>query len=202
MTRCVLLLRGINVGRSNRIRMPDLTALLESTGCTDVVTHLQSGNAVVTSPLPVEELTARAQAALADAGVPVPVLARTGAELDDVVRADPFTGRDLDPALLHVAFLSGAPDAAAVAAVDHGALLPEELVVRGRELYLWYAGGVQRSRLERVTKGFGVPATARNWRTVLALRDLLRVDDQEQPDRLPDEDQRPDGDRLGRDDLL
>ena len=184
MTRCVLLLRGINVGRSNRIRMPELVALLEGMGCTDVVTHLQSGNAVVTSPLPVDELLAQARAALAGAGVPVPVLARTGAELDEVVRADPFAGRDLDPALLHVAFLSRTPDAAAVAAVDHGALLPEELVVRGRELYLWYAGGVQRSRLDRVTKRFGVTATARNWRTVLALHELLRADDRSRPDLL------------------
>lgn len=169
----MLLLRGINVGRSNRLRMPDLAALLDSVGCTDVVAHLQSGNAVVTSPLPSEELTARVQDALARAGVPVPVLARTRADLHDVVRADPFAGRDLDPARVHVAFLSGEPDAAAVAAVDHVALLPEELVARGRELYLWYAAGVQRSRLERVTRGFGVTATARNWRTVLALRDLL-----------------------------
>ena len=177
MTRCVLLLRGINVGRSHRIRMPELTALLERMGCTDVVTHLQSGNALVTSSLPGVELTARAEAALADAGVPVPVLVRTGAELDDIVRADPFAGRDLDPKLLHVGFLSGEPDAAAVAAVDHEGLLPEELVVRGRELYLWYAAGLQRSRLEQVIKGFGVTATARNWRTVLALRDLLCADD-------------------------
>ena len=173
MTRCVLLLRGINVGRSNRVRMPDLVALLETEGCTDVRTHLQSGNALVTSDLPPDDVAARAERALAAAGLPVPVLARTGPELDDVVRADPFAGRDLDPRLVHVAFLSGPPDPAAVAAVDAAALLPEELVVRGRDLYLWYAGGVQRNRLDRATRGFGVTATARNWRTVLALRDLL-----------------------------
>lgn len=173
MTRCVLLLRGINVGRSNRLRMPALAALLEDLGCTDVVTHLQSGNAVVTTDLSADALTRSAEQALGAAGVPVRVLVRTGGELDEVVRADPFAGRDLDPTLVHVAFLSGEPDPAAVAAVDHAALLPEELVVRGRELYLWYAGGVQRSRLDRATRGFGGPATARNWRTTLALRDLL-----------------------------
>ncbi len=173
VTRCVLLLRGINVGRSNRIRMPDLVALLEGLGCTGVTTYLQSGNALVTTDLPVEELCARAERALAGAGVPVPVLARTREELEDVVAGNPWAGRDLDEKLFHVAFLSGEPDAAAVAGVDHAALLPEELVVRGRELYLWYAGGVQRSRLEQATKGFGVTATARNWRTVNALRDLL-----------------------------
>ena len=173
MTRCVLLLRGINVGRANRIRMPELVALLEQVGCRDVSTYLQSGNAVVDSDLPVPSLTAAVEQALADAGLAVPVLARTGAELVAVVERNPFAGRDLDPKLFHVAFLSGEPDPAAVAAVDSEALLPEELAVRGRELYLWYARGVQGSRLDRATKGFGVTATARNWRTVLALRDLL-----------------------------
>lgn len=172
-TRCVLLLRGINVGRSNRIRMPALVDLLEGLGCADVTTYLQSGNAVVSTSLGTGDLARQAEAALAAAGVAVPVLVRTGAELDDVVRADPFAGRSLDPALVHVAFLSGEPDPGAVAAVDPAALLPEELVVRGRELFLFYAGGVQRNRLDRVTRGFGVTATARNWRTVLALRDLL-----------------------------
>lgn len=173
MTRCLLLLRGINVGRSNRIRMPDLVALLEGLGCTEVSTHLQSGNALVTTDLPPDVVAVRASQALADAGVAVPVLARTGAELQAVVAGNPWADRDLDPKLFHVAFLSSEPDPAAVAAVDTDALLPEELAVRGRELYLWFAEGVQRSRLDRATRSFGVTATARNWRTVCTLRDLL-----------------------------
>ncbi|MCW2776283.1 MAG: hypothetical protein JWN17_8 [Frankiales bacterium] len=172
MTRCVLLLRGLNVGKANRIRMPDLVALVERAGGLDVSTYVQSGNVLVSSEEP-EALAKAVERALVDASIRSPVLVRTGPELDDVVAHDPFAGRDLDPKLLHVAFLSAAPDPAAVAAVDHEGLLPEELVVRGRELHLWYAGGVQRNGLDRVVKGFGVTATARNWRTVLALRDLL-----------------------------
>ncbi|MCU1692492.1 MAG: hypothetical protein JWM64_1583 [Frankiales bacterium] len=172
MTRCVLLLRGLNVGKANRIRMPDLVVLVEQAGGEAVSTYVQSGNVLADADDPVA-LAARLERALADVGISSPVLVRSRADLDDVIASDPFAGRDLDPKLVHVAFLSGPPDAAAVAAVDHAALLPEELVVRGRELYLWYAEGVQRSRLDRVTRGFGVVATARNWRTVNALRDLL-----------------------------
>lgn len=173
MTRYVLLLRGINVGRANRIRMPDLVGLLEDLGCREVSTYLQSGNALVETDLSTDALTDRTEQALAQRGVAVRVLARTAADLDAVVVADPFAGRDLDPKLVHVAFLGEAPDPAAVAALDPGALLPEELVVRGREAYLWYAHGVQGTKLDGPLRRLGVVATARNWRTVLALQALL-----------------------------
>jgi uncharacterized protein (DUF1697 family) len=42
----IALLRGINVGKANRIPMADLRALLEGLGHTDVTTLLNSGNAV------------------------------------------------------------------------------------------------------------------------------------------------------------
>ena len=82
-----------------------------------------------------------------------------------VVEASPWY--DLDPKHFHVAFLSGDPDPAKVAAIDHEALLPERVVVGERVLYLDYALGAGRSTgLDRLR--LGVDATARNWRTVHA----------------------------------
>jgi uncharacterized protein (DUF1697 family) len=43
------LLRGINVGGSNIIRMTDLKACFEALGCTDAATYIQSGNVVFRS---------------------------------------------------------------------------------------------------------------------------------------------------------
>lgn len=45
-TRHVALLRGINVGGSNVIRMADLRASFEALGFGDVATYIQSGNVV------------------------------------------------------------------------------------------------------------------------------------------------------------
>ena len=169
MTRSAVLLRGVNVGRSNRISMPDLRAVLQGVGCRDVQTYVQSGNAVVDHDGTPAELERAAAAALAAHGLPVPVMVRTGAELARVVEASPW--HDLDPQRFHVAFLSGDPDPAEVAAIDHAALLPERVAVGDRVLYLDYAHGAGRSRgLARLR--LGVEATARNWRTVHALRDL------------------------------
>ncbi len=46
MPRWVLLLRGINVGGKNKLPMADLKSLLAELGASDIVTYIQSGNAV------------------------------------------------------------------------------------------------------------------------------------------------------------
>lgn len=149
--------------------MPDLLAVLEGTGCQSVRTYVQSGNAVVEHRGSTAELELTVAAALADRGLSVPVMVRTGEQLAQVVAASPWS--DLDPQHFHVAFLSGQPEPSTVAAIDHQALLPERVVVGERVLYLDYAMGVGRSRgLDRLR--LGVDATARNWRTVRALLEL------------------------------
>lgn len=171
MARAVVLLRGVNVGGNNMIRMPVLTGLLEGLGCTDVVTYLQSGNAVVTSSLRPAGLEAAVREALVQTGLDVRVMVRTARDLDAVVAANPFP--DAEPKLLHVAFLSGDPVAVPEAT-------PPEAVVAGPacSLYVHYANGVRGSKLTLSDNKLGVAATARNWRTVLALQSLLRGEGQ------------------------
>ena len=170
MPRCVVLLRGVNVGGHNRIAMADLRALLSACGCTDVGTHLQSGNAVVTWDGTPQALVAAAEQRLRDAGLPVAVLVRTADELDAVVEANPFEVDD--PALLHVVFLGGPPPE-----LDTEALLPDRVAPGPGVLYVAYADGAHRSKAAKLLadKRFPVVASARNWRTVLALQDLVRT---------------------------
>ncbi len=49
MTLYVALLRGVNVGGSNRIRMPALKACFEAQGFRGVATYIQSGNVLFTA---------------------------------------------------------------------------------------------------------------------------------------------------------
>lgn len=46
MNRYVALLRGINVGGKNKIKMTDLAACFQAQGFTDVLTYIQSGNVI------------------------------------------------------------------------------------------------------------------------------------------------------------
>ena len=91
-------LRAINVGKHNRIRMADLRALVEELGYGDVRTYLQTGNMVLDAgrqkPATV---AARLEEALTASGLKnVDVMVRTRAELEELVRAQPFAGYDAE----------------------------------------------------------------------------------------------------------
>ena len=61
----VALLRGINVGGSNLIRMPALKACFEAERLQDVATYIQSGNVLFTADRSSQQaLTARIEKAL------------------------------------------------------------------------------------------------------------------------------------------
>ena len=64
----VALLRGINVGGNNKIKMNELAAYFESLGFTDVRTYIQSGNVIFRADEPDQaRLRARLEAALSEA---------------------------------------------------------------------------------------------------------------------------------------
>ncbi len=87
----VSLLRGINVGRANRIGMADLRAVYEQLGCRDVSTYVQSGNVLLVSRLTPDELSRQVEIALELAhGLKVRVLGRTHAELAKVLPTTPI----------------------------------------------------------------------------------------------------------------
>jgi uncharacterized protein (DUF1697 family) len=52
MPRCVALLRGLNVGGKNPIRVAELKACFEQNGFEDVATYIQSGNVRGSAPTP------------------------------------------------------------------------------------------------------------------------------------------------------
>lgn len=79
MARFVALLRGVNVGRGNRLPMADWRALMEGLGWTGVSTLLNSGNAVFTAePAATDVLAASLKQALSQRmDLDVPVFVRT-----------------------------------------------------------------------------------------------------------------------------
>jgi uncharacterized protein (DUF1697 family) len=173
MKTLVALLRGINVGGKNTIPMSKLKSLLWSLGLQDVVTYIQSGNVVFRSPTgdargiadDIERQIAK------NFGVSVTVLLRTPAELRAVAGSNPFLSGEADPSKLHVVFLSDRPAVKAVAGLEPKRSPPDELSVRGREIYLHLPNGSGRSKLtiDYFERRLGVAATARNWNTLIKL---------------------------------
>jgi uncharacterized protein (DUF1697 family) len=177
MSGYVALLRGINVGRNNRIAMADLRDLLTGLGYTDVVTLLQSGNAVFSTANTDPDAVAAEieQAITRRLGLTIRCLVRDRADLQRVVDGNPLPERINDPSKLLVSFLSARPDPATLADIDFASFAPEECGVGEREFYVWFPDGVNNAKLSYAffEKRFGGVATARNWNTVTKLLVML-----------------------------
>ena len=177
MPRQVALLRGINVGRHNRVGMAPLRELLERLGHEDVRTLLQSGNVVLTSDVTGEKLERALERAIArELGVEPRVVVRTVDELAAVVARDPFGAVADQPKLYQVSFLERELDPEVARELEAADVAPERVAVHGREIYAWHPGGVQRSPLVKLLgdRRLGLAATARNWNTVTKLLEMAR----------------------------
>jgi uncharacterized protein (DUF1697 family) len=91
MTIYVALLRGINVGGKNLIKMPALKAAFEADGFEEVATYIQSGNVLFTAPTtPAGRLTDRIEVMLAQAFDYVPtVVVRSRTQMGAIVDKAP-----------------------------------------------------------------------------------------------------------------
>jgi uncharacterized protein (DUF1697 family) len=178
MSRQVALLRGINVGKHNRVGMAPLRELLERLGHEDVRTLLQSGNVVLTSDTTGTELERSLEEAIAgELGVEPRVVVRTVKELAAVLERDPLADVADDPKRYQVSFLSEKLAPAVKKELEAADVAPERVAVHGREIYAWHPGGIQRSPLVKLLtdRKLGVTATARNWNTVTKLLELARA---------------------------
>ena len=170
----IALLRGINIGPRQRVSMPDLRALIEGLGYTDVETLVQSGNVIFTSRAAPATLEKKLEQEIEQQlGVDPAVVVRTRDELAAAIEANPFKVPQ-NPKDLHVTFLSGAPDNDAVKKLETADFPPDELRFAGREIYILYADGMGRSELAKQLgrAKLGVAATDRNWNTVTKLLEM------------------------------
>ena len=172
-------MRGINVGGKNALPMKALAELFAAAGCADVRTYIQSGNVVFEAS---EAVAARLPAALSAAiarrfDLRVPLMTRTAADLDAVVRGNPFLRQGADPATLHVAFLADLPRPEHVVALDPRRSPPDQFLVQGREIFLCCPHGVGKSKLtnQYFDSKLNTVSTGRNWRTVLKLLELVQA---------------------------
>jgi len=177
MTAAISLLRGVNVGGHNKIKMEELRELYESLGLRHAQTYVQSGNVVFsTDARDFTRLSKRIADAIEERFAFRPgVILRTAADLRAVIAANPFAARrDLDPSKLLVQFLASEPPADVREGVLRIESEPEELRMAGRELYIYYPNGMARPKvawasIERILQ---TPCTGRNWNTVRKLLEM------------------------------
>jgi len=175
VARFVVLLRAVNVG-GRTLSMAALRDACEASGCTDVQTYIQSGNAVLTASTRSASTVERDvhDAIAAETGMDVAVLARTAGEMQKIVTSNPFARREVELRRLHVIFLARKPETPAGDTIDAAKHAPDRFRIAGREVYLDLPNGLGTSKLvPAVVRAVRVPATTRNWNTVTKLADLV-----------------------------
>ena len=166
MTAFIALLRAVNVGGTGKLPMTELKAMCEAAGFKAVRTYIASGNVVFESEAPEAKVKAALEAALhAYAGKPVGAMVRTGAEMAEVLKRNPFPAAPTNRTV--AIFLDEAPPADALEKVS--GQQNEELGLGTREIYVHYGDGMAHSKLKIPAAKAG---TARNLNTVAKLAEM------------------------------
>jgi len=167
------------LGGKNRLAMGDLVSMFMEAGCYNVKTYIQSGNVIfdatpdVAARLP-ESIPAKIKSRFE---CRTQIILRTGEELCEVVRNNPFIKAAVAEETVHTLFLADMPASSKIHALDPHRSLPDEFIVRGREIYLRLPHGVARTKLTNsyFDSKLGTSGTLRNWRTVLRLAELVQT---------------------------
>jgi uncharacterized protein (DUF1697 family) len=198
-TLYISMLRGVNVSGHRKIAMDDLRQVYSSLGFYSVRTYIQSGNVLFNVTIHNDDkndpqgdhsyhsnskqsaIAARIKGALKKKfGLSITVIIRSRSDLEKLIENNPFKYHDetkLYATFLHSGVeLDNKRNFAVEEAVNAARGKGEEFCISGREVYLYCPNGYGRTRLsntffERILK---VPATTRNWKTVLALLSLAK----------------------------
>jgi uncharacterized protein (DUF1697 family) len=173
----ICMLRGINLGAHNRIKMDDLKKLCTSLKLSDPQTYVQSGNVIFkTDERNLEKLRKNLETAIHKKfGFQTDAILRSTNDLRVVVAQNPFAKRkDIHPGKLLVTFFSGDPGEPARKQARAIKCDPEELFIEGREAYIYFPNGAGRSKLNwaLIPKTLKVQGTARNWNSVTKLLEI------------------------------
>ena len=178
MPRYVALLRGINVGGKNLIRMPALKDCFEAAGFEDVATYIQSGNVLFASPeTRSAELVGRIEAMLGHTfGYDATVVVRSHRQMRTVVERAP-KGFGAEPANYRYDVIFLKEPLTAKTAMDHVPTNPAVDLAHAGTGVLYFSRLTAKATQSRLNKIIGSPiypsVTIRNWNTTTKLLALL-----------------------------
>ena len=179
----VALLRGINVGGKNRIKMSDLKSTFETVGLHRVQTYIQSGNVLFESDGEEAEIRRRIEREMETVfGFAVTVVLRTAAELADLAGRCPFSEEmvldaeaSAEGESLYVSLLTQAPSEEGMECLRAYKSEGEEYRIEGREVFLLFRHSIRNSKLANNLQKLEVPGTVRNWKTISKLAALAKA---------------------------
>lgn len=177
MNTSIALLRGINVGGNNIIKMEILRNVLTDAGLEDVATYIQSGNIVFRHKKTIKDsalATLIASAIKEHFGLSIPVIVRSATEWAQILAANPFaTDGRTDTENWHYMMLSEEPAADLIPGIDKALYEPDLFEQAGKNVYL-HIQKFGNTKLSNTLfdKKWKVTSTVRNHKTMLAIAAL------------------------------
>lgn len=174
MTVYIALLRGINVGGKNIIKMVDLRRVFETMGLCEVQTYIQSGNVLFKSKVEEETLRKMIEHEIeATFGFFVSVILRTVEDLEGIISNCPFSAEEILEAEsssegegLYVSLMMNAPTQEKIERLNVYRNENEEYKIKGRDVFLLCHNSIRNSKIANNLQKLDVPTTSRNWKTI------------------------------------
>jgi uncharacterized protein (DUF1697 family) len=174
--RYIAVLRGINVGGNNMIKMETLRASFGALGFENVKSYVNSGNIAFDYKKTDDGKLAKKihDAIQADFGFDISVMVRTRAEIEEIVRWNPFAGQFESHKDVHIFFLNDELTDEQKALLLDQSNENEIFAISGRHVACLLKIHITDSAVGKgfIDKKLKVAATARNWRTVTMIAEI------------------------------
>lgn len=176
MPKYVALLRGINVGGNNMIKMETLRETFASVGFENVKSYINSGNLIFeTAKTDDGKLAKKIHDAIQNNfGFNISVMVRSMAEIEAIIAKNPFAGQFENHKDMHLFFLNEALTAEQEALLFAQANDNEMFAVIDRHILCLLKMSILDSSVGKgfIDRKLKVATTARNWQTVRKLTEV------------------------------
>lgn len=175
MQTYICLLKGINIGGNNRIKMDDLKSLFTSCGLLNPRTYIQSGNIAfesIKTPNELQKLISDEILKVLD--LKITSIVKSKSDWNKIIDLNPFV--HLHPIEhLHLTLLKDAASLDQLNEISKHDFTPDKFQVKDTEFYICCNLKYSDTKLTNafIEKQFKTKATTRNWKTVLAIQELL-----------------------------
>jgi uncharacterized protein (DUF1697 family) len=166
----VALLRGINVGGHNKIKMDELREMFSTLGFENVQSYINSGNIIFDSGKSKNKtLVTKIEKAIEKTfSLSIKVVVRESAEINDLVAQNPFDDKMSPDNNLFVAFLSDELSSDKQELLLSNNNESEEFAIVNQDVFCLSQKGFRDGLLGKkyIDNKLKTSATVRNWRTV------------------------------------
>lgn len=183
MEKLVALLRGINVGGKNKIKMADLKDWMTSYGFSSVQTYIQSGNLIFETDLNFIEAKEKLEKCIFEnSGLSIPAILRTEAEFQNILTNCPFSESEQQKMAelnqegesFYFALFEKEVSKEELLLLEKHLLAGEKFQIQGSNGYLLLPHSIRNSKFANKLNQPANNVTIRNYKTMCKIRELLQ----------------------------